>query len=165
MRCSHGRDCILLNLQLPVQSMHITIKVVSLNPAHGSGYSIQHYVIKFVNDLWQVGGYLRVLRFLPSIKLSHDITEILLKVELNTINKTNQSDNIYFRCCDFESGLCDHEVFSIQHYVIKFVSDLRSSVVFSDHHNLTEILLKVVLNTIAPNTHYRYTIDHWSLPI
>ena len=24
-------------------------------------YSIQHYVIKFVSDLWQVGGFLRVL--------------------------------------------------------------------------------------------------------
>jgi hypothetical protein len=27
-------------------------------------YSIQHYVIKSVGDLWQVGGFLRVLRFL-----------------------------------------------------------------------------------------------------
>jgi hypothetical protein len=27
-------------------------------------YSIQHYMIKFVGDLWQVGGFLRVLNFL-----------------------------------------------------------------------------------------------------
>jgi hypothetical protein len=50
-------------------------------------------------------------------------------------------------------------VYSIQHYVIKFVSDLRQAGWFSpgtpvssankiDHHNITEILLKVVLNTI-----------------
>jgi hypothetical protein len=37
--------------QLPVQSKSITTKVVSSNPAHGEVYSIQHYEIKFVNDL------------------------------------------------------------------------------------------------------------------
>jgi hypothetical protein len=31
--------------------------------------SIQHYVIKFVSDLLQVSGFLRVLRFPPLIKL------------------------------------------------------------------------------------------------
>jgi hypothetical protein len=47
---------------------------------------IQHYVIKFVSDLQQVSGFLRVLRFPSPIKLtSHDITEIFLKVALNTI--------------------------------------------------------------------------------
>ena len=30
-------------------------------------YSIQHYVIKFVRDLRQVGGFLRLLRFPPPI--------------------------------------------------------------------------------------------------
>jgi hypothetical protein len=34
----------------------------------GEVYSIQHYVIKFVSDLWQVSGFLRVLRFPPLIK-------------------------------------------------------------------------------------------------
>jgi hypothetical protein len=55
---------------LSVQSVPITTDVVS---------SIQHYVIKFVSDLRQVGGFLQVLRFPP---------EILLKVALNTINQT-----------------------------------------------------------------------------
>jgi hypothetical protein len=51
---------------------------------------VQHYVIKFVSDLQQVGGFLRVLRFPPPIKLArHDITEILLKVALNNITKPN----------------------------------------------------------------------------
>ena len=50
-----------------------------------SGWGVQHYVIKFVSDLRQVGGFLRVLRFPPR----HDITEILLKVTLNTIKQTN----------------------------------------------------------------------------
>jgi hypothetical protein len=38
-----------LDLQLPVQSVPITNNVVTLNPAHGEVYSIQHYVIKFVS--------------------------------------------------------------------------------------------------------------------
>ena len=37
----------------------------------GEVYWIQHYVIKFVSDLRQVGGFLRVLRFHPPIKLSY----------------------------------------------------------------------------------------------
>jgi len=59
-----------LDLQLPVQPVPITTKVVSLNPSHGEVYSIQNYVIKFVSDLQQVGGF---LRFPPSIKLTATI--------------------------------------------------------------------------------------------
>ena len=40
------------------------------NPVYDDVYSIQHYVIKFVSDLPQVGGFLRVLRFPPPIKLT-----------------------------------------------------------------------------------------------
>ena len=69
-----------------MQPVPITTKVVSLNPAHGEVLLIQHYVIKLVSDLRQVGGF---LRFSPPIKLTHDITEILLKVAFNT-NKTNK---------------------------------------------------------------------------
>ena len=47
-----------LDLQLPVQSVPITTKVVSLDPIHGEVCSIQHYMINFVNDLRQVGGFL-----------------------------------------------------------------------------------------------------------
>jgi hypothetical protein len=37
-------------------STYIT-NVVSLNPVHGEMYSIQHYVIEFLSDLRQVGGF------------------------------------------------------------------------------------------------------------
>ena len=40
----------------------------SSNPAHGEVYSLQHYVIKFVSQLRQVGGFLQVLQFPPPIK-------------------------------------------------------------------------------------------------
>jgi hypothetical protein len=55
-----------LDLQLPIQSVPITTKIVSANPAHGVVYSIQHYVISFVSDLRQVSGFHRVLRFLST---------------------------------------------------------------------------------------------------
>ena len=52
----------------------------------GGVYSLQHYVIKFVGDLRQMGGFLQALLFPPPNKTdNHDITEILLKVALNTI--------------------------------------------------------------------------------
>jgi hypothetical protein len=75
-----------LDLQLHVQSVPITTKVVSSNPVLVEMCSIQQYVIKFVSDLRQVGGFLRVLRFSPPIKHLHDLSEILLKVTLKTIN-------------------------------------------------------------------------------
>ena len=65
--------------------------------------------------------------------------------------------------CELESH--SYEVYLIQHYVIKFVSG--SSVVFSgfllnktDHQDITEILLKVALNTITNQlTFYDVNID------
>ena len=56
-----------------VQSVPITSKVLASNPVHGEVYLIQHYVIKFVSDLRQVIGFLRVLLFPPPIKLTPTI--------------------------------------------------------------------------------------------
>ena len=86
-----------LDFQLPVQSVPITTKVVSLNPVHGEVYSIQHYVIKFVSYLRQDSGFLRVPRF-PDC---HDITKILLKVELNTMNRTEHILGYYYNMIPF----------------------------------------------------------------
>jgi hypothetical protein len=71
-------------------------KVVSSNPVHGEVYSIQHYVIPFVSDLWQVGGFLHWGTPVSSTNKtdSNDITEILLIVALNTINL-----NLNFTIC------------------------------------------------------------------
>jgi hypothetical protein len=57
-----------LATQLP-----ITTKAMSSNPVHDEVCSIQHYVIKFVSELRQVGGFLRGLRFPPPIKLTAKI--------------------------------------------------------------------------------------------
>ena len=51
-----------LDLQLPMQSVPITTKVVGSNPTHDElyMYSTQYYVIKLVSDLWQVGFFPQV---------------------------------------------------------------------------------------------------------
>jgi len=56
-----------------MQSEPITNKVVSSKPAHGEVHSILQYVIKFVSDLRQDGGFRLVLRFIPPIKLTATI--------------------------------------------------------------------------------------------
>ena len=63
-------------VSIPPASIHLFIMKIS--PIN----------LKFLNDLWQVGGFLRILRFHPPIKLTHNIAEILLKVALSTINLT-----------------------------------------------------------------------------
>jgi hypothetical protein len=81
-----------MDLQVPVQSVPITTKVVSSNPIHGKVYSIQHYMIKFVSDLSVVTGWWFSLGDLVSSTNKsdcHNITEILLKVVLITIIKPN----------------------------------------------------------------------------
>jgi hypothetical protein len=68
---------------VPMQSVLITTKAVSSKPAHGDVYSIQlNYVIKFVSDLLQVCGF---LWFPPPIKLTHNVTETLLKVTIKNL--------------------------------------------------------------------------------
>ena len=48
-----------LDLQLPVQSVPLTTDFVSSNLDQMRG--VQNYAIKFVRDLRQIGGFLRVL--------------------------------------------------------------------------------------------------------
>ena len=56
-------------------------------PVHDVVYSIQHYVMKFASDLRQGRWFSQGTPVSSTNKTAcHDITEILLKVELNTIN-------------------------------------------------------------------------------
>ena len=75
--------------KLSLQSVPIPAKAVSLNPAHGEMYSRQHYVIKFVSDLQQVGGIIRV----PSTNKTdiRSMTKILLKVAVNITTPSTTS--------------------------------------------------------------------------
>ena len=51
----------LMDLQISMQSVEFESR---------SGRGVQHYVIKFVSDLRQVCGFVRVLQFPPPIKLT-----------------------------------------------------------------------------------------------
>jgi hypothetical protein len=52
-------------------------------------YSIQYYVVKFVSDSRQVGGFFPGIPVSSTNKTDHrDTTEILLKVAFNTITLT-----------------------------------------------------------------------------
>ena len=69
----------------------VIVKWLDLQLRMKSGRDVQHYVIKFVSTMRQVGGFLWVLRFTPPNETDHhNITEILLKVALNTIKPTNK---------------------------------------------------------------------------
>ena len=59
-------------LSSPGDILFITILAPSYYPPL-PGRGVQHYVIKFVSDLQQVSGFLRVLRFPPPIKLTATI--------------------------------------------------------------------------------------------
>ena len=50
-----------------------TLFIWHSDPVHGGVYLMQHYVIKFVSDLWQIGDFLRVLWFPPPIELKYCI--------------------------------------------------------------------------------------------
>ena len=110
-------------------------------------FSIQHYVIKFVSDVGQVGGFLYTT----------------LCDQVCQWRGTGWWFSLYNIMWSSLSVTWDRSVvFSIQHYVIKFVSDvgwwlsLVSSTNKTDHYDVTEILLKVGLNTITQpqNLHY-----------
>jgi hypothetical protein len=59
-----------------------------IEPRTGEVYSVQHYVIKFVSDLRQVGGFLWLLRFPAPIKLKY-----CWKWCYKNINQSNQPTN------------------------------------------------------------------------
>ena len=63
----HDRDRIVVEFKLSVQSVPIISNITCSNPPRGEVFAMQLYLIKFVSDLRHVGGFLRVLRFPPSI--------------------------------------------------------------------------------------------------
>ena len=76
--------------------MPITTNVVSLNPAHGKVYSMQHYVLKFVSDLRQVCGFLWVLWFLLPIKLTTWYNWNIVESDIKHHNKSNHTLRVVF---------------------------------------------------------------------
>ena len=80
-RC--GRDS--MDLQLPVQSMPITTYIVHCEFKSLSRLSVLNTIL-CDGDLCKIGGFCQLFQFPLPVKLTHhDITEIFLKVTLNTI--------------------------------------------------------------------------------
>jgi hypothetical protein len=69
MRGRRGRDRMVVGFTYALGAYHYWC----CEPEFRSGRSVQHYVIKFVSDLWQVGGFLRVIQFPQHIKLTATI--------------------------------------------------------------------------------------------
>jgi hypothetical protein len=67
-----------------MQSVPITTSVVSSNPAQAKAYSIKH-VIKYVSDLQQVGGFLRVLGFCNYIYTHYTCDTLEYEIEIDYI--------------------------------------------------------------------------------
>jgi hypothetical protein len=72
-------------------------------------YLIQHYVIKFVSDLRQVGGFLRILRFPPPVKVGMGFECSFIETYNVKYNSSKHSSS----CEDYQLGsflytaLCD----------------------------------------------------------
>jgi hypothetical protein len=115
----------LLDLHLPMQSVHITSSVVSSHPAQArcTRYNI---VIKLVIGLRQVCGFLCALWFPSPIQTDrHDKTKILLDVALDIINMT--SNCCFFTYVTFKVSSCVVEWFRSVTYVhrLHIISVLR----------------------------------------
>ena len=82
--------------QTRIFDLYENIETILKQIPPGEVYSIQHYVIKFVSDLQQVCGFLRQGTLVSSTNKTdrHDITEILLKVALNTITLTHNLNKL-----------------------------------------------------------------------
>ena len=128
-----------------MQPVSIITKVVSSNPAHGEVYSIQHYVIKFVSDPRQVGG----LRSSTNNTDIHDITEILLKVALNTLNQNlNQIEMISF---GFYIKSININIISLKHLIdYTIISDYALPIL----PFITRVISIMILSSTKPVIYY-----------
>jgi hypothetical protein len=138
-----------VDLQLPVQSVSITTTVVSSNLVRGEVYSIQHYAIKFV---WFATGRWISLstRFTPPIKLTVTIYNWnIVESDIKHHKPTNRSWRVVS-----STPLYDK--------VCQWLATNKT-----DRHDVTEILLKVALNTINQppiDSTYIPDIVFWYIP-
>ena len=121
--------------------------------------SFSHFYIPVIR--WDVLWDCVVL--LSGINISHANSEAVMVVILWLLDLPQPMQSVPITSKVVSSNSSHNKVFSIQHYLIKFVSDLRqggglfspgtsiSSTNKTDHHDIAEILLKVVLNTKNPN--------------
>jgi hypothetical protein len=111
-----------------VQIVPFTTNGLSSNPVHGEVYAIQHYVIKFVSD--------RSVVF--STNKTDDISQILLKVTLNTITLPHHN----FPICDEFLG----EMYSIN--FMRYLSGTLDRMVVSSWERQSSPPIKVIVTML-----------------
>jgi hypothetical protein len=127
----------------------ITTKITSSNPVHGEVYLISHYVIQFVSNFRQFCGFIRILR-VSSVNTTdrHDITEILLKVALSTINRLyiqysrHVELNLVNPSSDWTNGMCLQPFIEKAKFMTMFVSKVIAPFGEIRFHNLYFLCLK-----------------------
>jgi hypothetical protein len=70
IRVHRGRDRIIVGITTTYAISAYHHSRCEFESRWGEVYSIHHYVIKFVNDMRHINGFLLALRFVPSIKLT-----------------------------------------------------------------------------------------------
>ena len=102
---------------------------MSSNTVDGEVYSIQHYVIKVVNDLRQVCGFLRILRFPPPIKLTAMISQqYCWKWRLTPGNQTKPCYT-YFRKMSIQgSSLDNFQIHSINYCLVSYFNGIEIAI-------------------------------------
>ena len=125
----------------------ITIKVVSSNPVYGEVYSIQQYVIKVVNDLRQVCGFLRELRLPPPIKLTAMISQqYCWKWRLTPGNQT-KSWYTYFRKMSIQgSSLDNFQIHSINYCLVSYFNRIELTIL---HFRVDAVNLRLIVSIIC----------------
>jgi hypothetical protein len=93
-----------LDLQIHMQSVHITTKVVSSIPTHGEVYSILYILAIKVCQWPPTGGWFSLGSPVSSTNKTdhHDISDKLLKVVLNTITMTLPNINTYTQSVSYD---------------------------------------------------------------
>ena len=134
-----------LDLQLPMQSVPITIVVMNSDPAHGEVHLIQHNVIKFVSDLQQLlYWYFQQNQCLNIKKICRTLhTQISMGPLGNYPEYPCVKTALTTLCDNVCQWLTTGPWFSLGNPV--------SSANKTDRRDSTEILLKVTLNTITLN--------------
>ena len=109
-----------LDLQLPMQSVPISTKVVSSNPTHGQVYSIQHYLISLSMTCHRLVVFSDTTVSSTNKTDRHNITEILLKVVLNTITPNPQFALSFRWHCSDQSMILNKYLFYVNRFSITF---------------------------------------------
>ena len=145
-----------------MQSVPITTKVVSSNPDHARCSRYQHYVIKFVSDLRQVGGFLGYSVFLDQYNYiaesganHHNPNPYSLfpnwRVSLSKICRERPSNAVTHECAQCTIMFNVY----LSYYVIIHVVQTNIKYLYTDSYIILYIRRKPQTNIQQTTSYYR----------